>query len=76
MIPVGSTGIAHELKKLAECSKLNYTIAKEKEVDVHKSAGPATVALVSLPESNVANLMRQVNKPVNVIRQYTRTTQL
>lgn len=67
VIPVGSTGIAHELRKFAESSKLNYTIAKGREVDVHKSAGPATVALVSLPETNVANLMHQVNKPVSVI---------
>jgi hypothetical protein len=67
VIPVGSTGIAHELKTLAESSKLNYTIAKQQKVDVYKSAGPATVALASLPENNVANLMRQVNKPVNVI---------
>lgn len=67
VIPVGSTGIAHELKTLAESSKLNYTIAKQQEVNVRISAGPATVALASLPESNVANLMRQVNKPVSVI---------
>ncbi len=67
VIPVGSTGIAHELKMLAESSKLNYTISKQQEVDVQKSAGPATVALVSLPECNVANLMRIVNKPVSII---------
>ncbi len=67
VIPVGSTGIAHELKTLAQGSKLNYTIVKQQEVDVNKSAGPATVALASLSESNVTNLMRQVNKPIRVI---------
>ena len=67
VIPVGSTGIAHELKILAESSKLNYTIAKQQEVNVRKSAGPATVALACLPASDVANLMRIVNKPVRII---------
>ncbi len=67
VIPVGSTGISHELKKLAESSKLNYTIANGNEVDVRKSAGPATVALVSLPEINVANLKLQVKKPISLI---------
>ncbi len=67
VIPVGSTGIAHELKILAESSKLNYTVAKQQKVNVRKSAGPATVALVCLPESDLANLMRIVNKPVSII---------
>ncbi len=52
---------------LAEGSKLNYTLANQQTVDVRKSAGPATVALASLPESDVANLMRIVNKPVSII---------
>ncbi len=67
VIPVGSTGIAHELKTLAESSKLNYTISKQRKVDVHISAGPATVALVSLHESDVVNLMLLMNKPVSII---------
>ncbi len=67
VIPVGSTGIAHELKTLAESSKLNYTISKQQKVNVQISAGPATVALVSLPESDVANLTRQVDKPTYII---------
>jgi hypothetical protein len=67
VIPVGSTGIAHELKTLAESSKLNYTISKQQKVNVQISAGPATVALASLPESDVANLTRQVDKPTCII---------
>lgn len=67
VIPVGSTGIAHELDTLAKGSKLNYTIVKQQEVDIHISAGPATVALASLPQNDVANLKRVMDKPVSLI---------
>jgi hypothetical protein len=67
VIPVGSTGIIHEIETLAHDSKLTFKLAEQHEIKVTESAGPATVILASLPDSKVADLKRTVNKPVNVI---------
>ncbi|MCW4018256.1 MAG: hypothetical protein NWF00_06220 [Candidatus Bathyarchaeota archaeon] len=66
IIPVGSTGIAHEVKTLAEGAKLKFKIAEQDAVDVEKSAGPATVVLAALPEEKLAELKSIIKKPVNV----------
>jgi hypothetical protein len=67
VIPVGSTGIAHEIETLAHDSKLKFKLAEQHEVSVRKAAGPATVVLASMPDSEVAELKRVVSKPVNVV---------
>lgn len=67
MIPVGSTGILHEVETLAGGAKLNFRMAENLEVDVKKSAGPATVLLVSLAEENLERLKTVISKPVNPV---------
>ncbi len=69
ILPVGSEGIFHEIKVLAEGSMLKFRFTKQLGVDVKKSAGPATMLLASLPESKLAELKHVVNKPVNVVGQ-------
>ena len=67
VIPVGSTGIAHEVQTIAEGSKLKYSFAQQTEVNVKKSAGPATVILATLRRQDLAELKSQISKPVNVV---------
>jgi hypothetical protein len=67
MIPVGSMGISHEIKTLADGSKLKFKLANQQEIDVRKSAGPATVILASLPDSQLSALERGISKPINVV---------
>jgi selenophosphate synthetase-related protein len=69
IIPVGSEGIAHEIRILAESSKLKFRFTEQPRVNVKKSAGPATVLLVSLPEDRLAELKHAIGKPVNVVGQ-------
>ncbi len=67
IIPVGSTGIAHEVETLANGSNLKFKINNQSSVDVNKSAGPATVILVSLEASEIQRLRKTASKPVNVV---------
>lgn len=67
IIPVGSTGILHELKTLAEGAKLNFKLIEQTLVDTKKSAGPSTVILVSLRGEHLLELQKNMTKPVNVI---------
>lgn len=67
IIPVGSRGILHEARTIAEESHLRFELADRPKVDVKKSAGPATVILASLPSSELQNLLEDVDKPINLI---------
>lgn len=67
VIPVGSTGIAHEVNILAEGARLNFKLVDQQKVNVEKSAGPATVVLVSLAEDDLPKLRDKVEKPLNVV---------
>ena len=67
IIPVGSEGVTREIRILAESSKLNFKFEKQTRVDVKKSAGPATVLLASLPEANLVEVKRAINKPITVV---------
>jgi len=67
IVPVGSMGIAREIKVLGDCANLKFKLAEKQEVNVEKSAGPATVVLASLQKSHLAELQQIINKPVNVV---------
>jgi hypothetical protein len=67
LIPVGSTGIKRETQTLAEGSNLRATMLNQNEIDVEKSAGPATVILATLAENNLENLHRLTNKPIAIV---------
>lgn len=67
MIPVGSTGILHEVETLAAGAKLKLELVEKLAVDVRKSAGPATVLLVSLAQENLERLKATIHKPVNPV---------
>ena len=67
IIPVGSQGILHESKTLAEDSNLRFTLGRDLQLDPRKSAGPATVVLCACPQSSVGKLSRSVEKPINLV---------
>lgn len=72
IIPVGSTGVLHELQTIAQGAKLSYILTEQTGVDIHKSAGPSTVLLVTLPKDKLAALQKNTTKPVNVIATLTK----
>jgi len=65
ILPVGSKGILYEAQLLSEDNGLNLSLLENK-IDLHKSAGPATVLLVTVAEEDVTRL-KVIEKPVNVI---------
>jgi selenophosphate synthetase-related protein len=67
VIPVGSTGILHELETISQDAKLNYKIMEQTAIDIYKSAGPSTVFLATLPKENLSVLQKNTTKPINPI---------
>ena len=67
IIPVGSQGILHEARTIARDSNLRFTSRRRLELDVCKSAGPATVALCACRQSCINALSRLTEKPVTLI---------
>jgi hypothetical protein len=70
IIPVGSTGVLHEIEALAKENKLDFQLKKQSEIDLHKSAGPATVLLATLPKTRLQNLRSLTTKPVTVVAEF------
>jgi hypothetical protein len=69
IIPVGSEGIDYEIQVLAKCSNLKYELINQSELNLKKSAGPATVILASLDKSKLAELKTIIAKPVKIVAQ-------
>jgi hypothetical protein len=67
IIPVGSTGVLHELQTIAEGAKLNYEIVNQTAVNIQKSAGPSTVLLASLNKTDLPSLQQAIAKPITII---------
>lgn len=67
ILPVGSKGIAYEVKEMASTSNLKFNIYDEVNIDLYKSAGPATCAIVSIDREGYEDLQKSVSIPVNFI---------
>ena len=71
VIPVGSQGIIHETKVLAEDSGLRAKLELP-EAEAKKPAGPATADLVTVPKNALSKLSGLINKPIRVIGSFHR----
>jgi selenophosphate synthetase-related protein len=67
VIPVGSQGILHEARTIAKDSGLKFTPRPHPDVDVRKSAGPATAILCACPNSHLRDLRAFVEKPLHLV---------
>lgn len=67
IIPVGSQGILHEAQTIAADSNLRFKVGRTSDLDVRKSAGPATVALCTCRQADFSELCESMQKPVNAI---------
>lgn len=66
ILPVGSKGILYEVNEMSKTSKLDYEIIDNK-LDLNKSAGPATCAVLALSDDGYNELIKKVNKPITKI---------
>ena len=67
IVPVGSFGVIHEAQTLAYSIGRQLKILEHPELDINKSAGPATVVLTTIDSKNLGELSFVIQKPISVI---------
>ncbi len=65
--PVGTFGIAKEATMMAYVVGRQLELLEDAEIDLAKSAGPATVVLVSIDREKLSELKSLLNKPSIVV---------
>lgn len=74
LLPVGSKGIQFEAEQLAASAQLTYLPAESIEIDVKKSAGPATCAVFSMAAQDLPTLRQRYQLPIHVVGQLSNVT--
>lgn len=72
ILPVGSKGILYELKEMSRTNNLAYCLDDNIRLDLYKSAGPATCAIISIAEEEYDNFKNNISIPVNKIGKWIR----
>jgi len=67
IIAVGSFGVIHEAQMLAYSIGRQLRVLEQTELDINKSAGPATVVLTTIDPKKLDELSFFIQKPVSVI---------
>ncbi len=67
IVPVGSYGIIHEAQTLAYSIGRQLKIEENTELDLNKSAGPATVVLTTINKEKLDELTYFIRKPINIV---------
>lgn len=67
IIPVGSRGIFREAKTIATDSRLRFSPAKNANVNMERSAGPATVIICAIKPGKLSELSRTIDKPLSFV---------
>jgi selenophosphate synthetase-related protein len=67
IIPVGTFGIAYEARMMAHGVGRQLKLEEAKEIDLNKSAGPATVVLITMNREKFDELTLLVRKPITVV---------
>ena len=65
--PVGTFGIGYEARMMAYSVGRQIKLEDVKGLDLNKSAGPATVVLVSIDREKVEELTSLLRKPISVV---------
>ncbi len=67
IVPVGTFGIAYEAKMMAHAVGRQLKLEETKEIDLTKSAGPATVVLITVTPEKLDELTLLIRKPIKVV---------
>jgi hypothetical protein len=67
IVPVGTFGIAYEARMMAHAVGRQLKLVEGAKLDLEKSAGPATVVLVTLDHEKLEDLTSLLRKPTMVI---------
>lgn len=67
IIPVGSKGILYECEVLAKINSLEFKLFKNKDINIYKSGGPSTCAILSIEEKYLELIKKDFKLPINLI---------
>jgi selenophosphate synthetase-related protein len=67
IVPVGTFGIGYEARMMAYSVGRQLKLEDSKELDLNKSAGPATVVLITIDREKVEELNLLLRKPISVV---------
>jgi hypothetical protein len=67
IVPVGTFGIEYEARMMAFAVGRQLRLAENVELDLEKSAGPATVVLATMSREKFEELKSIIQKPVTAI---------
>jgi hypothetical protein len=67
IVPVGTFGIAYEARIIAFAVGRQLSLAENVGVNLEKSAGPATVVLVTMDAEKFEELESLIRKPVTIV---------
>ncbi len=70
ILPVGSKGILYEFGEMGRTNNLEFIIEDNLDVDVYKSAGPGTCAIISINEKDYNLIKENFPIPVNRIGKF------
>ncbi len=70
VLPVGSKGILYELGEMARTSELNFVLEEKPFIDIHKSAGPGTCAIISINEEHYHTIKENFPIPIHRIGKF------
>lgn len=72
ILPVGSKGIYHELKEIEKSNNLKLDFNHFIDIDLKKSGGPSTCAIVTIEEKYLKEFRKRVSIPINVLGRFYR----
>jgi selenophosphate synthetase-related protein len=67
IVAVGSFGIAYEARMMAYAVGRQVKLTEEKSIDLVKTAGPASVVLVTIDSEKLDDLKNLLQKPLSVV---------
>lgn len=67
ILPVGSRGVSYEAGEMARSAGLNISQYDNPKIDVEKSAGPSTCAIISCSQSIKNKLQEIIHVPISLI---------
>lgn len=70
VLPVGSKGILYELGEMARTNELDFVLEEELLIDIHRSAGPGTCAIISINERDYLTIKENFPIPMHRIGKF------
>lgn len=70
ILPVGSKGIYVELKEIERANNLKLVYRNQIDIDLKKSGGPSTCAIVTLEEKYLEDFKSKIDIPIHILGRF------